>query len=89
LIGPHTVNTRPRETIDAFDDHGRVRDTLRSDVDEARRTFERFAEAGVDYQEVVAVLEREGVDKFADSFAELLDGIREKQDRLVATGVRA
>jgi transaldolase len=85
LIGPHTVNTMPSETIDAFDDHGRVRDTLRSDVDEARRTLERFAAAGVDYQEVVAVLEREGVEKFADSFAELLDGIREKQDRLIAT----
>jgi transaldolase len=89
LIGPYTVNTMPRETIDAFDDHGRVHDTLRSDVHKAKRTLERFAEAGVDYQEVVAALEREGVKKFADSFRELLDEIREKQDRLVTTDGQA
>lgn len=84
LIGPSTVNTMPRETIEAFLDHGRVEPTLERGVDEARRTFERFAEAGIDYQDVVAVLEREGVEKFADSFRELLDGVAAKRDQLVA-----
>jgi transaldolase len=84
LIGPHTVNTMPRETIDAFEDHGHVENMLERDVDEAHRTLERFAEAGIDYDDVVAVLEREGVKKFADSFRQLLDGVAEKRDQLVA-----
>jgi transaldolase len=46
--------------------------------------FERVAEAGVDYDDVVATLEREGVEKFADSFSELLEGIRVKAGELVA-----
>jgi transaldolase len=84
LIGPHTVNTMPRETIEAFQDHGRVQETLERDPDDARRTLERFAQAGVDYDDVVAVLEREGVQKFADSFRKLIDGVAAKRDQLVA-----
>jgi transaldolase len=84
LIGPETVNTMPEETIRAFQDHGRVELTLEQDVDEAQRTLERFAEAGVDYDDVTRTLEREGVEKFADSFAELLGGIRGKAGELVS-----
>jgi transaldolase len=84
LIGPDTVNTMPRETIDDFMDHGRVADTLEQGVDDARRTLEQFAEAGVDYDDVVEVLEREGVEKFAKSFKELLEGVASKRDELVA-----
>ncbi len=84
LIGPSTVNTMPRETIEAFQDHGRVEPTLERDLDGARRTFEQFADAGIDYDDVVAVLEREGVEKFADSFRKLLDGVAAKRDELVA-----
>jgi transaldolase len=84
LIGPETVNTMPEETISAFQDHGEVALTLEQDLDEARRVFERLAEAGVDYDDVVDTLEREGVDKFADSFKELLDGVRAKRGELVS-----
>jgi transaldolase len=84
LIGPHTVNTMPRETIDDFQDHGRVEPTLEGGLDDARRTFEAFADAGVDYEDVVRVLEREGVEKFAASFKDLFDGIEAKRDQLVA-----
>jgi transaldolase len=84
LIGPHTVNTMPRETIEAFADHGRVADTLERDVDEAKRTFERIEAAGVSYDDVVAVLEREGVQKFADSFRDLLEGVAGKREELIA-----
>ena len=84
LIGPETVNTMPEETIDAFQDHGEVALTLEQDVDEARRVFERIAEAGVDYDDVVEVLEREGVEKFADSFRELIDGVEAKRGELVS-----
>jgi transaldolase len=84
LIGPETVDTMPEETIRAFQDHGEVALTLERDLDEAQRVFDRVAEAGVDYDDVVAVLEREGVDKFADSFRELLDGVRAKRGELVS-----
>ncbi|PKW18148.1 transaldolase [Saccharopolyspora spinosa] len=85
LIGPQTVNTMTRETLQDFQDHGRVAYTLERDVDEARRTFDRFAAAGVDYDDVTAVLEREGVDKFAASFQKLFDEITHKRDQLVRT----
>ncbi|MEA2158009.1 MAG: transaldolase [Solirubrobacteraceae bacterium] len=83
LIGPNTVNTMPRETVEAFEDHGNAEDTLERDVDGARKTLEDFAAAGIDYDDVVEVLEREGVQKFADSFAELIDGVAGKRDQLV------
>jgi transaldolase len=84
LIGPETVNTMPRETIEDFQDHGHVEPTLEQGVDEAKRTLEQFAEAGVDYDDVVAVLEREGVEKFAASFEQLIEGVSGKRDQLVA-----
>jgi transaldolase len=84
LIGPETVNTMPEETIDAFQDHGEVALTLEADLDAAKRVFEQVAEAGVDYDDVVVTLEREGVEKFADSFRELLDGVKAKRGELVS-----
>ena len=79
LIGPDTVNTMPLETVRAFQDHGEVkRDSLTEGIDEANALLADLAAAGVDYDDVVATLEAEGVQKFADSFAELLDGIRAK-----------
>jgi transaldolase len=84
LIGPQTVDTMPEETIRAFQDHGEAELTLERNVDEARRVFERFAAAGIDYDDVTLTLEREGVEKFADSFAELLDGIRAAGAQLAA-----
>ena len=85
LVGPDVVNTMPLETVLAFHDHGEVRDTLAQDVDEARRLLDELAAAGVDYDDVIETLEREGVQKFAASFAELLDGIAGKV-RVVAAG---
>jgi transaldolase len=74
----------PRETIEAFQDHGNVALTLEEGIDEAKRVFEQVAEAGVDYGDVTDTLEREGVQKFIDSFTELLDGIESKRQQLVA-----
>ena len=85
LIGPDTVNTMPLETIEAFQDHGVVRgDTLLEGSDEAEQLLDELAAAGVDYDDVVEVLEREGVEKFAASFGELLDGIEAKRAALVS-----
>jgi transaldolase len=85
LIGPHTVNTMPEETIQAFQDHGEVRgDTVTQDLDEAHAVFERLESVGVDYDDVTETLELEGVQKFAVSFDELLDGVRSKRGQLAA-----
>jgi transaldolase len=84
LIGPATVNTMPEETIRAFQDHGRVELTLTKGVDEAHQVLRQLREAGVDYDDVVDTLEREGVQKFSDSFEELLEGIRAKRGQLAA-----
>ena len=83
LIGLDTVNTMPEETIQAFQDHGAVAETLEQGLEEAQATFDRLAEAGVDYEDVTRTLEREGVEKFADSFSELSEGIRAKSGELV------
>jgi transaldolase len=82
LIGPDTVNTMPEETIEAFQDHGEIAPTLEQDLDEAKQVFAEIERAGVDYADVTDTLEREGVDKFSDSFAELLEGIRAKSGEL-------
>jgi transaldolase len=85
LIGPHTVNTMPEETIEAFQDHGEVRgDTVLEGVDEAHKLLEQLAAVGVDYDDVVATLEKEGVQKFSDSFTELLDGVKAKREAVAA-----
>jgi transaldolase len=83
LIGPETVNTMPKETIEAFQDHGVVRLTLEEGLDEARQLFEELAAVGIDYEDVTRVLEEEGVQKFADSFDELLEGIAAKRGELI------
>src|SRR5215204_557346 len=84
LIGPETVNTMPKETIGAFQDHGEVRLTLEQGLDEARMLLDELAQAGIDYDDVTRVLEEEGVQKFADSFDDLLEGIRAKRGQLVS-----
>lgn len=84
LIGRETINTMPEETIAAFQDHGNVALTLEDGVDAAEELLGRLADAGVDYDDVTATLEQEGVEKFSDSFAEALDLIRVKQGALSA-----
>lgn len=85
LIGPETVNTMPEETIRAFQDHGAPESTLERGLDDARQVFADLAAAGVDYADVTAVLEREGVEKFEASFAELLQGIVARRETLLTT----
>jgi transaldolase len=84
LIGPETVSTMPGSTIRAFQDHGRVARTLDRDVDGARRVFEAVAQAGVDYDDVCATLEREGVEKFVVSYDEVLRILEARRAELSA-----
>jgi transaldolase len=85
LVGPETVNTMPLETIEAFQDHGEVRgDTVLEGIDEARELLVKLEEAGVSYDDVVETLEQEGVQKFADSFEQIVESIRAKRGALAA-----
>ena len=84
LIGPNTVNTMPLETIEAFQDHGEVANALEEDVDAARKVFDDLSAVGIDMEDVGQTLEREGVKKFADSFQELLEDVKQKRDALAA-----
>jgi transaldolase len=84
LIGPNTVDTMPRETLEAFRDHGEVAPTVEQDLDGARAALARLAEVGIDMKAVTDQLEREGVEKFQTSFNELIAGIAAKRDALAA-----
>lgn len=84
LIAPDTVNTMPPETIRAFQDHGVVEPGLAGDAADARRVLAGFAAAGIDYDELTAQLEREGVQKFADAFDALLERVGERRRALAA-----
>ncbi|HEX5540500.1 MAG TPA: transaldolase [Micromonospora sp.] len=77
LIAPGTVNTMPESVINAYADHGKTRgDTVTGAYDDARAVLADLAAVGVDYDDVVDTLEREGVTKFEASWVELLDGVR-------------
>ena len=82
LIGPETVNTMPLETVEAFQQDGTVARTLDRDLEAAEAVLDDLARVGVDYDDVTETLEREGVQKFADSFEQLLEGIRAKRAEL-------
>ncbi len=76
LVAPGTVNTMPEATLDAVADHGVVRgDTVTDGYDEAAQLLSDLAEAGVDLDDVVALLETEGVQKFEDSWNDLLTSV--------------
>jgi transaldolase / glucose-6-phosphate isomerase len=72
LIGPDTVNTMPPATIDAFRDHGRLRNSLTDDVAGAQKVMDDLAKAGVSIKEVTTKLTADGVKLFADAFHKLL-----------------
>ncbi len=72
LIGPDTVNTMPPATIDAFRDHGLLRNSLTEDLAAAQKTMDDLARAGISIQAVTDKLTLEGVKLFADAFHKLL-----------------
>ncbi|MFZ0759702.1 MAG: transaldolase [Candidatus Sulfotelmatobacter sp.] len=75
LIGPDTVNTMPPATIDAFRDHGKLRNSLTEDVAGAQRVMDDLAKAGIAIGEVTAKLTDDGVKLFADAFHKLLAAV--------------
>ena len=82
LIGPDTVNTMPEETIKAYQDHGSPQARLQSDLQDAHALLDELERVGVDYDDVTDTLEREGVEKFSESFEELMQALRAKRESL-------
>ncbi|HWG63167.1 MAG TPA: transaldolase [Streptosporangiaceae bacterium] len=77
LVAPGTVNTMPESTLHATADHARLRgDTIHGTYEQSRKVFSDLAALGIEYDDVVAVLETEGVEKFATSWNELLNTIK-------------
>jgi transaldolase/glucose-6-phosphate isomerase len=75
LIGPDTVNTMPPATIDAFRDHGKLRNSLTEDVAGAQKVMDDLAKAGISIKEVTDKLTADGVTLFADAFHKLLAAV--------------
>ena len=81
LVVPNTVNTMPEKTLEAFADHGEVDgDQVTTMYDHAQQVMDDLRAVGIDYDDVIATLEQEGVDKFSKSWQELLDTVSEQMD---------
>src|SRR5215468_10922409 len=84
LIGPDTVNTVPPATFTAFRDHGKARLTIEENLDEAKQTLAKLAEAGIDLKQVCQKLQDDGVKAFADSFESLMQSLASKRAALTS-----
>ena len=82
LVVENTVNTMPEKTLEAFADHGHVEgDQVRPHYADAHQVMSDLAAAGVDYDDVIEVLIREGVEKFVKSWEELLETVKGQLDK--------
>lgn len=84
LIGPHTINTMPLKTIDAFRDHGRISASLTSDVNGARQVLAEADRLGLDLSRVTKALIADGIRSFSGSADALLDVIEERRAKILA-----
>jgi len=82
LAAPNTVNTMPEATLSAVADHGRIRgDAITGTYDDARKVIDALNEIGIGYDDVIEVLEAEGVQKFEDSYAQLAESVQKQLDQ--------
>jgi transaldolase / glucose-6-phosphate isomerase len=87
LIGPNTVNTVPPATLDAFRDHGKVRDSLEENVDDARRVLEELQRSGISLDEITSELVKDGVKLFADAADKLYGAVANKRAAVLGTSL--
>src|ERR1700740_2061116 len=87
LIGPNTVNTVPPATLDAFRDHGKLRDSLEENVEDARRVLEELEKSGVSLDAITADLVKDGVKLFADPADKLFGGVANKRAAVLGAGI--
>lgn len=87
LVAPNTVNTAPEKTIEAVADHGVLRgNTIQGTYEESQKVLDDLVDVGIDLDDVFAVLEREGVEKFDDAWAALMGTVQQELDKATSTG---
>lgn len=78
LIGMHTVNTMPMETLNAFKDHGKANDLFMKDIDREQEKLASLTQLGLNFETLCQELLKEGVQLFSNAFDQLLDAINKK-----------
>jgi transaldolase/glucose-6-phosphate isomerase len=87
LIGRNTINTVPPATLDAFRDHGKLRDSLEENVDAAKRVLAELEKSGISLDAITADLVKEGVKLFADAADKLYGAVAHKRAAVIAGGI--
>ena len=87
LIGPNTVNTVPPATLDAFRDHGKPRDSLEENVEEARHVLAELEKSGISLDAITADLVKDGVSQFADAADKLYGAVAHKRAGVLGAGI--
>ena len=87
LIGPNTVNTVPPATLDAFRDHGKPRDSLEENIEDARHVLEELEKSGISLDAITAELVKDGVKLFADAADKLYGAVAHKRAASLGGGI--
>jgi transaldolase / glucose-6-phosphate isomerase len=87
LIGPNTINTMPPATLDAFRDHGSLRDSLEENIEDARRVLEELDKSGISLDAITAELVKDGVKQFADAADKLYGAVAFKRATSLSGGI--
>jgi transaldolase / glucose-6-phosphate isomerase len=87
LIGPNTINTVPPATLDAFRDHGRPRDSLEENVEDARHVLAELEKSGISLEAITAELVNDGVKLFADAADKLYGAVAHKRTTVLGAGI--
>jgi transaldolase / glucose-6-phosphate isomerase len=87
LIGPNTVNTMPPATLEAFRDHGKPRDSLEENIEDARHVLAELEKSGISLDAITAELVRDGVKLFADAADKLYGAVAHKRAAVLGTGI--
>jgi transaldolase/glucose-6-phosphate isomerase len=87
LIGPNTVNTVPPATLDAFRDHGKPRDSLEENIEDARRLLVELEKSGISLDAITADLVKDGVKLFADAADKLYGAVAHKRAAVLGAGI--
>src|SRR5262245_33433337 len=87
LIGPNTVNTVPPATLDAFRDHGKVRDSLEENIEDARHVLEELDKSGISLDAITEELVKDGVKLFADAADKLYGAVAHKRATVLGSAI--
>src|SRR5689334_6201896 len=87
LIGPDTVNTVPPATLDAFRDHGKLRNSLEENIEDARHVLEELEKSGISLEAITEELVRDGVKLFADAADKLYGAVAQKRAASLGGGI--